>query len=241
MSVVEKKLTEYDRVLTQTDERSDAAEALAQMVAQRAIERLTGSPVDRSVLVLCCKDGKICSWLARHGALVTGVDTSPKVIGKAKEREAVDRLGITYVQSEPDDLYTIDDSSFDDVICHMALDKYDSLSSIIAEISRTIKLGGRFIFSVGHPCFEHALMAASQGVCENSHEYFTEDTRRGFNGTIRHRTLATYINAVAARGFTVRRVIEAAAEERDVRDRPDFVAWKNYPVALAIEAIFPYL
>ncbi len=234
-------MTDYEKLLTQAKGREETADALAQVVALRAIERLIGSVSGRRILVLACGDGRLTRWLATHGALVTGVDNSKENIENIKRRESLEKLGITYMVSDPDDLYAIEDSSFDDIICHFALNQVESLGMVIAEVARTIKLGGRFIFSVGHPCFEHSLLMASHGLDDESHHYFVEDLRVGFGGTVRHRTLATYINAVAARGFTVRRVVESAAEDRDVADRPEYLEWRNTPVALAVEAVFPHL
>jgi SAM-dependent methyltransferase len=241
MRVVDKDLTDFELQLAQAKGHEETVEALSQIVALRAVERLVGPITGRSVLDLACGDGKLSRWLASHGARVTGVDSSPEAISAAKRRETQEHCGIDYMVGDIEDLYMIEDSTFDDVICHLALDKVESLSSVVAEVSRIIKLGGRFVFSVGHPCFESSLLMALKGNPDAGHRYFSEEMRYGFGGTVRHRTLATYINAVAARGFTVRRVMEPAAEEKDITSRPDYGSWKHIPVALAVEAVFPHL
>ena len=217
-------MTDFELQLAQAKGHDETVEALSQIVALRAVERLVGPITGRSVLDLAC-----------------GVDSSKEAISAAKRRESQEHHGIEYMTGDIEDLYMIEDSTFDDVICHLALDKIESLSAVIAEVSRIIKLGGRFIFSVGHPCFESSLLMALKGDPDAEHMYFSEEMRHGFNGTVRHRTLATYINAVAARGFTVRRIMEPAAEEKDVTSRPDYYSWKHIPVALAVEAVFPHL
>lgn len=219
----------------------DKAAGLAQLVAMRAVEHLTGRVKDRNVLDLACGEGELSRWLAVHGAHVTGVDSSTQAVEVAREREAAEPHGINYMVGDAEDLYMIDDSAFDVVICHLGLERIESLSAVIAEIARIICLGGRFIFSVGHPCFEPRILSEMGNETEFNHNYFTEEQRQGFQGIVKHRTLAAYINAVAARGFTVRRVMEPTAEEQDVRNQPEFADWRLTPIALAVEAVFPHL
>lgn len=239
---MEKDLTDFGERLKHAVGHEATAEALAQVVTLRALEHLIGPVNGRNILDLACGDGTLSRWLAVRGATVTGVDSSPKAIETAKAREACEKFGINYFVADAEDLYMVDDSAFDDVICHFSLDTFESLGSIIAEISRIMRLGGRFIFSVDHPCFQLRTLSTTQQVPdENNHNYFAEKILQGGDGELRHRTLAAYINAVAARGFTVRRLIEPAAEEKDVADRPDFESWKKSPVALVVEAVFPHL
>jgi SAM-dependent methyltransferase len=239
---VEKDLTDFGEQLKHAVGREATAEALAQVVTLRALEHLIGPVGGRNILNLACGDGTLSRWLAAHGAKVTGVDISAEAIDSAKHRETGENHGISYFVGDAEDLYMIDDSAFDDVICHLSLDKFENLGSIVAEVSRIIRLGGRFIFSVDHPCFQlRTLTTTEQIPDENNHNYFAEKVTQGENGELRHRPLAAYINAVAARGFTVRRLIEPAADERDVEDKPEFEDWKKSPVALVVEAVFPHL
>lgn len=220
--------------------RNATAEALAHLVALRAVTYLAGPVSGRTVLDLACGDGTLSRWLAVHGAYVTGVDSSVQSVEGAKTRDAHERHGISYLAGDPQDLYMIDDSAFDDVLCNLSLGRVQNLGAAVAEVARIIRFGGRFIFSVGHPCFEQQLLGGARKPPPR-HNYFAEDLRSGLFGPVRHRTLATYINAVAARGFTVRRVLEPSAEERDVSANPNFHAWRRAPIALVIEAVFPRL
>lgn len=238
---MEKTLADYPDQLIHPAGHEVTAETLSDLVALRALEHLIGPVSGRNVLDFSCGDGRLSRWLAVHGAQVTGVDKSVEAIESARRKESRDPRGIIYHVGEAEDLYMLDDSAFDDVICHMSLDKFESLSAVIAEVARIICLGGRFIFSVGHPCFEPQLIKAYHGnSSNNTHNYFNEELRPGFSGIVRHRTLATYINAVAARGFTVRRIMEPSAEEWDIT-KPELEIWQNVPVALVVEAVFPHL
>jgi len=236
----EEVLADQENQLTQAVGQ-DKAIMLARTVTMRAIEYLIGPPSGRSILDLACGDGKLSRWLTIHGAHVTSVDNSVESIEAARAHEAVEPCGINYIVGDADDLYMIDDSTFDDVICHLAMDRFENIGPIVAEVSRIIKLGGRFIFSVGHPCFQQRLLTGNESCCGDVHSYSIENQRNGLSGVIRHRTISSYINSVAARGFTVRRVIEPVADENDVANNPELEIWQHIPVALVVEAVFPHI
>lgn len=179
-------------------------------------------------------------WLASHGAHVTGIDADESNIEAARNVESHDPHGISFLVGDAEDLYMADDSAFDDVVCNLSLAQMPNLACIVAEIARIIRLGGRFIFTVAHPCFDLRLLAEGDA-CPLNQDYFLEDMREGLDGEIHHRTLASYINAVAARGFTVRRILEPCANEKDVAELPEFSAWCRTPIVLAVEAVFPRL
>jgi len=210
-----------------------------QVVALRAVTHLVGAVKGRAVLDLACGDGTLSRWLALHGAHVTGVDRSPGAIEAARKQEQRDPHGISYLTADAEDLYMIDDSSFEDVVCNLSLGRMENLSAVIGEVARVIRLGGRFVFSVPHPCFVQ--LTGTPEDSEDRPDYYAEGHRSSSHGPLCHRTLATYINAVAARGFTVRRLAEPAADKRDVSSRPDLKGLDRVPLALAVEAIFPHL
>ncbi|MEN6370495.1 MAG: class I SAM-dependent methyltransferase [Armatimonadota bacterium] len=229
-------MSDQGKQLTQTVGQ-DTAINLARNVAMRALEHLVGSPSGRNILDLACGDGNLSRWLSTYGAHVTSIDNSAESTEAAKLHEAAEPRRIDYITGDAGDLYMIDDSTFDDVICHLALDQFENIGPIVAEVSRVIKLGGRFIFSVGHPCFQWRLLEAG----DSGNSYTMEGPGNGLSGEIWHRTISTYINSVAARGFTVRRVMEPSADDHDVAKDPALQVWKHIPVALVVEAIFPHL
>ena len=233
-------MTEYAQETCQSEGTETSATLLIEKVALRAVSHLANPVTGRAVLDLCCSDGPVSRWLALHGAHVTGIDPAQACIEKARHTESLDPHGISYVVGDPEDLFMVEDSSFDDVTCNLSLSRIESLAMVVAEVARIIRLGGRFIFTVSHPCFDLRFLGG-EDACHTVSDYYMEGEREGLNGPMHHRTLATYINAVAARGFTVRRVLESAAEERDVVGAPEFTSWNHSPIVLAVEAVFPRL
>jgi ubiquinone/menaquinone biosynthesis C-methylase UbiE len=219
-------------------ETGTVEQVLLDRVATRAIAHLASPVTGRTVLDLSCRDGSISRWLAHHGANVTGIDPVPDCIEMARSEDTKDSRGISFVLGDPADLYMVEDSAFDDVFCNLSLSRIERLSSVVAEVARIIRLGGRFVFTVAHPCFDPSRTTRADG-CPVTRDYYMEGEREGINGPIYHRTLASYINAVAARGFTVRRMLEPSVEDGDIEQVPELSSWRHAPVVLAVEAVFP--
>ena len=83
-----------------------------------------------------------------------GVDASEKFIKLALDEEARERLGIDYFVSDATDLSVFQRSKFDLAVCIMALQDIKNYEKAVSETSRVLISGGRFVFSIPHPCFE---------------------------------------------------------------------------------------
>ncbi|MCE5197904.1 MAG: class I SAM-dependent methyltransferase [Armatimonadota bacterium] len=215
---------------------------------------MIGPVTGKQILELYCGAGYLSRRLAALGANVTAVDSSERLIGIAgeiKERESDD---INYAVAEPTDLSVIEDATFDDVVCNMGLMMTRDLAGTVAELARLVKLGGRFIFSVLHPCFSmpDACWAKDEDgrfLYETVDNYFTESwwpselasSIRSGQKKIKHRTLSRYINALGARGFNVRRVIEPRPSPEILAVKPDLEIYDRLPVVMVVEAIFPFI
>jgi ubiquinone/menaquinone biosynthesis C-methylase UbiE len=115
---------------------------------------LIGNIKGLAVLDLACGEGYNTRILARKGAKVTGIDFSDKQIELARQEERRENLGIEYMVMDAADLTILPDSSFDLVTCFMALQDVENYRKAVSETSRVLKLNGRFVFSIPHPCFE---------------------------------------------------------------------------------------
>jgi ubiquinone/menaquinone biosynthesis C-methylase UbiE len=104
------------------------------------------------VLDLGCGNGYIARRLARAGAQVVGVDRSPASVERA--RETAQPLGIAYHLADAANLGMIPATGFDLVIANMSLMDIADGAGAIREAARVLVPGGRFIFSISHPCFD---------------------------------------------------------------------------------------
>jgi len=212
-----------------------SASAVQRAIAVRAMTHIMGSVNNKDALDIACGDGVMARWLAMHGAKVIAFEESAEMLADARRVESEEPLGITYITADPTDMFEIEDTSFDIVTCCMSLERIDNLSAVVSEIARVIRLGGRFVFAVSHPCFSIEAESPTRT------DYFVEEKKNGDPNGVKHRTISTYFNTLSARGFTVRRVIEPSAEGRDILIYPPAKKWIKTPVALAVEAVFPKL
>ncbi|NLZ29129.1 MAG: class I SAM-dependent methyltransferase [Firmicutes bacterium] len=218
-----------------------------------AMMEMIGPVNGRSILDLYCGAGYFSRRLASLGAKVTAVDNSERLVGIAREVNKNEECSIDYAVAEPTDLSVIEDSSFDDIVCNMGLMITRDLAGTVAELARLVKLGGRFVFSVVHPCF---CMPDACWVRDNEGKYLYKTVDNYFNeawwnselsATIRsktrtrHRTFSNYANAIGARGFSIRRMSEPRPSPEVLTLKPDLELYDRVPAAIVVEAVFPYL
>lgn len=206
----------------------------------------------KEILDLYCGAGYLSRRLATMGAKITAIDSSERLIGIARELNKRENSKIEYAIAEPTDLSVVEDSTFDDVICNMGLMITRDLAGTVAELARLVKLGGRFIFSIIHPCFgmpDSCWVKDSEGhnIYKSVDNYHTEGWWPSeLTGMIRsrskakHRTLSRYVNALSARGFNVRRIVEPKPSLEALTLKPQLDIYERVPPVMIIEAIFPY-
>src|SRR5579862_9923659 len=77
------------------------------------LEELLGDVAEQDVLSLACGQGREARLLARLGARVTGLDVSPEMLRRAREREVGQPHGIRYVEGDAQELADFGEASFD--------------------------------------------------------------------------------------------------------------------------------
>lgn len=233
---------------------ADASGDIQRHIVIPAMLDVIGSVQGKDVLDLYCGAGYLSRRLSVLGGKVTAVDRSERLIGIAGEINNREDHSIKYAVADATDLSVVEDSTFDDIICNMGMMTARDLAGTIAELARLVKLGGRFIFSVIHPCFSmpDACWATDEDgkpLYKTVDNYFTENwypcelitsTRRD-GKRIKHRTLSRYVNALAARGFNVRRIVEPRPSRETLILKPHLDIYDRVPVIMIIEAIFPYI
>ena len=116
--------------------------------------RLAGTVKGIRMLDLACGNGYLSRRFARQGATVIGVDANAPIIERARAREAQNPLGIVYHVADATHLSMLEEGMFDLVICNMALMDIEHADGAIQEVARLLRLQGRFVASLSHPCFD---------------------------------------------------------------------------------------
>jgi len=197
---------------------------------------LLGPVQGQRVLDLACGHGPITRYLARHGADVVGVDLSGRLVAAARDREAAEPLGITYLRGDVSTPGLLAGERFDALTCNFGLSDIDDPAGTLANVTRLLRPGGRFVFSILHPCFPGGGEVSGSWPADATYhdEGFWRADRA--QSTIRnqvgahHRTIATYLNGLLDAGLSLDRMAEPPPDESWAVDRPGLSAWPVYLV-----------
>ncbi|WP_216902760.1 bifunctional 2-polyprenyl-6-hydroxyphenol methylase/3-demethylubiquinol 3-O-methyltransferase UbiG [Synechococcus sp. CCY 9618] len=109
------------------------------------------------VLDVGCGGGYSCEFLARRGALVTGIDRSAPCIEAARVHAAAMGLTITYHAGLAESL-PFAAERFDVVLCVDVLEHVEHPQTVIREIGRVLVPGGVFCFDTINRTFRSRLI-----------------------------------------------------------------------------------
>src|SRR6185312_2766454 len=112
-----------------------------------------------------------------------------------------------------------DQTGFDAVTCHYGLSDIDDLDGALRGISAALRPGGRFVFSILHPCFPGAKYVSGSWAPTGSYYdegFWTADTvksrlRRPVGAN--HRMLSTYVHALHRHDLRLDELAEPRPEE----------------------------
>lgn len=121
-----------------------------------AVERLLGETRGTRILDVACGNGITSRRLSAAGAKVVGIDFSETLIELAKQKPGAFEIDYRMVDaSDPSGLLSLGKSSFDSALCNMALMDMAEIGPLMTTLPRLLRPGGRFVFSILHPCFNN--------------------------------------------------------------------------------------
>ncbi|MGW1341056.1 class I SAM-dependent methyltransferase [Kribbella sp. NPDC002412] len=202
-----------------------------------ALFDLLGDVDGKRVLDVACGHGRISRGLARRGGSVVGVDLSTAMLGKARELEEQEPLGIQYIQADASDPRLLQGKEYDAAVCSMGIADIDDLDGALANVRRLLRRGGTFVLTTLHPCFPG--IEGVSGAWPSDGTYYDERYWQadGTLSTLRqqvganHRTLSTYLNTLHAHGFTLTRTAEPAPAIDPTSPKHDM---NRFPVFLVV-------
>ncbi|WP_298819521.1 class I SAM-dependent methyltransferase [uncultured Chloroflexus sp.] len=119
-------------------------------------ERLLDLRAGERVLDIACGNGAFSRHMASLGVDVVACDFSATFLERAQARTTTGAARIVYRQidaTQLEQLLALGERRFDAAVCTMALMDMATLDPLFVALSRMLKPGGRFVFSVMHPCF----------------------------------------------------------------------------------------
>jgi SAM-dependent methyltransferase len=184
-----------------------------------ALFDLVGSVAGLRVLDVACGHGRTTRELARRGADVVGIDIAGSLLARARQIEQDDPLGIRYVHADVTVSGVLEAAAFDVATCSFGLSDIDDLDGALATVASALRSGGRFVFSILHPCFSGG--PEISGSWPDAGSYYDEGrwTASGERSTLRqrvgasHRTLSTYNATLRRHGFWLDRLVEPRPRE----------------------------
>jgi 2-polyprenyl-3-methyl-5-hydroxy-6-metoxy-1,4-benzoquinol methylase len=123
------------------------------------VEQMLGIQPGETVLDIACGNGIFSRRLAELGAHVVASDFSPKLIELARQRtiENMDQIEYHVVDATDENqlmnLAGQAERRFDAAVCNNAIMDMPAIEPLFRAVAKLLKPGGRFVFSVMHPCF----------------------------------------------------------------------------------------
>jgi SAM-dependent methyltransferase len=178
------------------DERMGEGNDWVETLVWPATMRLLAIQPDERVLDVACGNGLTSRRLAALGARVVACDFSAEMIAHARQRTVERAEQIAYHVVDATDepaLLALGEGSFDAALCQMALFDMAEIRPLMRALTRLLRAGGRFVFSVIHPCFNnpHAVLMAEM------------EDREGEIVTVYSVKISGYMTETIARGVAI--------------------------------------
>ncbi|SDZ31557.1 Methyltransferase domain-containing protein [Amycolatopsis xylanica] len=184
---------------------------------------LLGPVADKRVLEVGCGQAACARWLAQQGARVVGMDLSGGMLRHAREGNRRTGLDVPLLQATAERLPIATASM--DLACSAfgAVPFVTSIDAVFTEVSRVLRPGGAWVFSVTHPMRWIFPDDPGPTGLTATQPYFdrTPYVEVGEDGEATyveyHRTLGDYVRALAGAGLTLEDLIEPEWPEGHTR------------------------
>jgi SAM-dependent methyltransferase len=224
---------EYDRIAQVYEAITD--DNLANEHFERPVLRsLLPDVAGKYVLDAGCAAGHHSEWLADHGAHVTAVDISPRMVERTRER--LGSRGEARVHDLREPLDFLENGSIDVIVCSLTIHYLDELGPTLQEFHRVLTPGGSLVLSTHHPFIDWQWFGMA-GYYETG---IVEDHWESFGATLRfrRRTMEEIMRALEESGFLIRRYREPLPDPLELKRHPsNDPEWPTKPTFLFLEAV----
>lgn len=200
-----------------------------QLAIPALLDLLQPQPGER-VLDIGAGQGVLAPYLAKAGVCYTGVEISPRLIKIARSRHGQHGQFIQADARQLDSLPGLHDLRFDAAVFLLSIQDMQPLDVVLRSASRALRLGGRLVILMTHPCFRIPRQsgwgwdAGRKLAYRRVDRYLTPlpvpmKPYPGQSGVTLsfHRPLNLYINTLAANGLLIEQLCEIPADKIDQR------------------------
>ncbi|OGH28380.1 MAG: hypothetical protein A3E12_01865 [Candidatus Levybacteria bacterium RIFCSPHIGHO2_12_FULL_39_9] len=182
-----------------------------------ALFEIIGNVEGKKVLDIACGDGAITVFLAKKGAICTGIDYSSKLIDIGKNKAKELGLSINFKVMDARNMEAIRNEVLDLIVISLLLPHLSSkadIESVIKQCALLLHKGGRLIISEPHPAFDFYMRNKLR---IGDFEYFRSGLPYDFTMNIDgkklssiayHWTLQDYYSAIVNNNFQIDKIIE---------------------------------
>lgn len=190
------------------------------------------------ILDIGCGNGSLSRLLAKSGANIVATDFSAKMIDCAKKRSS-NYQNLSFFTLDATNAHELailaNQQQFDLIVCSMAMHDMWTIEPLSASLSKLLVSGGKFIFSIPHPCFNAELVKFNLDQAEKSSitisKYINareEITKAKSNQPITHysyhRPLSMIFNLLIKAGLILQQLAEPIDTEHLL---PSKVIWST--------------
>lgn len=139
------------------DDRIGDGNLFQDELIEPATRRLLGNIAGKKVLDVACGAGRFARQMADMGADVLAVDFCERFLERAEKRTPEEIKNIEYRQvdaTEGSQLVKLGTGQFDMAVCTMGLMDISDIEPLFDSLPQLLKPGGKFVFSIMHPCFQ---------------------------------------------------------------------------------------
>ncbi|MCC7144957.1 MAG: class I SAM-dependent methyltransferase [Phycisphaeraceae bacterium] len=250
------KPTDWNRVADWYDQLvgPEGSEYQQHVVFPGLLKMLQLAP-GRRVLDIACGQGALSRLMHQRGAVVVGVDASPRLLELARQQSDP---AIEFHQADARDLVSckaLKASSFDAAVCVLAIQNIDPINSVFENAAWALRAGGNLALVMMHPAFRGPKAAAWGWDAQQSVQYRRVDRyllphkqpivshpgrKDGSYTWTFHRPLEKYVKALVKAGFLVDGLEEWPSHKTShsgPRAKAENTARKEIPMFLALRAV----
>ncbi len=181
---------------------------------READARLLGDVAGRRVLEIGCGSAPCARWLAREGAAVVALDVSAGMLARAAALNRDTGVGVPLLQADAGALPLGTGSM--DLVCsaYGGLPFVADAGAVLAEVTRVLRPGGRFVASVNHPMRWPFPDSPDPEDLQITSSYFDRTPYVETDGSGRavyvehHRTVGDWVRAVVGAGLVLADLVE---------------------------------